>query len=147
MLVKRNKGLTLINSIIALYIFTLAFIAFLAFYSTFLKRLKNQEDLIKGAYYIEGLRNIILCNYSYDTTRQLFNKNIWYINEHVIKEETVFKENIEDYSTREKPLEYPYIIIKGNEDEEHEVMIIEVEIVFQDKSYEGKFSRGNYEKK
>lgn len=147
MSVKRNKGLTLINSIIALYIFTLVFMALLAFNSTCLKRLKAQEDLIKGTYYLEGLKNIILCNYSYDNTRQLFNKNTWYINDEPLKGEELFEKSIENYFLKEKPSKFPYMSISGREDESHEVMIIGVEIVFQDKSYEVNFSRGNYEKK
>lgn len=144
MSVKKSKGITLLESIISLFIAVITIMSVALAYTSINEGEENLREVMEGAYAMEVLKKILLCNYSYEYLKDILKDKKSYIDkEELLIIDLHYGEIIEVF--KEVSTRYPRIEIQGKEGQGG-TMIINIRYHLDEDSYlENIFYRGNYE--
>lgn len=146
MLVRKNKGNTLIETIVSMLILTSILIGVLNFYRVM--RISEAEEIkeMKAVYQIDAVKKLILCNMSYDEVQDELVKKNKFISSSDLMEENLGRVDIKDIMNS-KEEGYPLIMLTGDEEISEEIIKIKILYRFQSgREVSNEFCKGNYEK-
>ncbi|MEW8993021.1 prepilin-type N-terminal cleavage/methylation domain-containing protein [Clostridium sp.] len=146
MLVSKNKGITLLETIVSMLIISTILIGALTFYGVMKRAEEEEEKEMKATYHIDAVKKLILCNMNYDDIKAGLVGKTRFINNSDLKEENLERVNIK-HITMDEVKQYPLIMLMGTEETSREIIKIEIIYRFQDgKEINYVFYKGNYEK-
>ena len=146
MLVRKNKGNTLVETIVSMLILTSILIGVFNFYRVM--RISEVEEMkeMKAVYQIDAVKKLILCNMSYDEVQDELVKKNRFISGSDLMEESLGRVGIKDIM-KNKEEGYPLIILTGEEEISEEIIKIKILYRFQGgREISNEFYKGNYEK-
>lgn len=145
MLAKKNKGVALIEPIIAIFIFTLTIICFFTVLNVNKISIENEKGQMKGIFAIEAIEKNISCNYTFNFIKDILGEKTIYIGASDIEEEK-YKYILQSQGDNYRNF-FPYVEIKGNMDRTIDVLKITITYYMdQEKKISHVFYKGNYEK-
>ena len=146
MLVRKNKGNTLVETIVSMLILTSILIGVFNFYRVM--RISEAEEIkeMKAVYQIDAVKKLILCNMSYDEVQDELVKKNRFISSSNLMEENLGRVGIKDIM-KDKEEGYPIIMLMGDEEISEEIIKIKILYRFQGgREISNEFYKGNYEK-
>lgn len=146
MLVRKNKGNTLIETIVSMLILTSILIGVFNFYRVM--RISEAEEIkeMKAVYQIDAVKKLILCNMSYDELQDELVKKNKFISSSDLMEENLGRVAIKDIM-KNKEDGYPLIMLMGDEEISEEIIKIKILYRLQSgREISNEFYKGNYEK-
>ena len=146
MLVRKNKGNTLVETIVSMLILTSILIGVFNFYRVM--RISEAEEIkeMKAVYQIDAVKKLILCNMSYDEVQDELVKKNRFISSSNLMEENLGRVGIKDIM-KDKEEGYPIIMLMGDEEISEEIIKIKILYRFQSgREISNEFYKGNYEK-
>jgi type II secretory pathway pseudopilin PulG len=146
MLVSKNKGITLLETIVSMLVISTILIGALTFYGVMIRCEEEEQKEMKAAFQIDAVKKLILCNMDYDDIKEDIVGKTRFINNSDLKEEILGMVDIK-HIIKDEVKQYPIIILKGTEEISKEIIKIEILYRFQDgKEINYVFYKGNYEK-
>lgn len=145
MLVNKKPGSSLINCILAVFIFSMVFICIACFYGVQVRYMEKEKQMLKATCVLEYLRNDIMCNWSYDDLIKSFcNKDID-ISQTGIEELSNFTDCHEILNS-DSLGKGEYIHVEAIEDNENGIIDFKMYYHYDEQVIQCCFCRGNYEK-
>jgi len=146
MLVSKNKGITLLETIVSMLIISTILIGALTFYDVMRRAEEEERKEMKATYQIDAVKKLILCNMDYDDIKADIVGKTRFINNNDLEKESLGRVNIK-YIIKDEVKQYPLIMLMGTEEISREIIKIEILYRFQDgKEINYVFYKGNYEK-
>lgn len=146
MLVSKNKGITLLETIVSMLVISTILIGALTFYGVMIRCEEEEQKEMKAAFQIDAVKKLILCNMDYDDIKEDIVGKTRVINNGDLEEEILGMVDIK-HIIKDEVKQYPIIILKGTEEISKEIIKIEILYRFQDgKEINYVFYKGNYEK-
>lgn len=146
MLVSKNKGITLLETIVSMLVISTILIGALTFYGVVIRCEEEEQKEMKAAFQIDAVKKLILCNMDYDDIKEDIVGKTRVINNGDLEEEILGMVDIK-HIIKDDVKQYPIIILKGTEEISKEIIKIEILYRFQDgKEINYVFYKGNYEK-
>ncbi|MEG1256327.1 prepilin-type N-terminal cleavage/methylation domain-containing protein [Clostridium sp.] len=144
---RKNKGYTLLEAIIAMFILTTFSIVILTFQGVSMESKVKEKEIMEGLFIVESMRNILLCNLSYDELKSRFVGKTSFVNKDNIENGIIFTNDILYLVEEYGEYDYPVIVIEAYEEIESQVMKIELNYKYGGgKEMSNVFYKGNYEK-
>jgi len=146
MLVSKNKGITLLETIISMLVISTILIGALTFYGVMGRCEEEEQKEMKVTFQIDAVKKLILCNMDYGDIKEEIVGKTRFINTSDLSEEALGSINIK-YIIKDEVKQYPIIMLMGTEETGKEIIKIEVLYRFQDgKEINNVSYKGNYEK-
>ena len=131
MLVSKNKGITLLETIISMLIISTILIGALTFYGVMGRCKEEEQKEMKATFQIDSVKKLILCNMDYGDIKEAIVGKTRFINTSDLSEEALGSINIK-YIIKDEVKQYPIIMLMGTEETGKEIIKIEVLYKFQD---------------
>jgi len=146
MLVSKNKGITLLETIVSMLIISTILIGALTFYGVMKRAEEEERKEMKATYQIDAVKKLILCNMDYDDIKEGIVGKTRFINNNDLEKENIGRANIK-HIIKDEVKQYPLIMLMGTEEISREIIKIEIIYRFQDgKEINYVFYKGNYKK-
>ncbi|WP_346913459.1 prepilin-type N-terminal cleavage/methylation domain-containing protein [Clostridium sp.] len=146
MLVSKNKGITLLETIVSMLIISTILIGALTFYGVMKRAEEEERKEMKATYQIDAVKKLILCNMDYDDIKAGIVEKTRFINNDDLEKENIGRVNIK-HIIKDEVKQYPLIMLMGTEEISREIIKIEIIYRFQDgKEINYVFYKGNYKK-
>lgn len=146
MLVSKNKGITLLETIVSMLIISTILIGALTFYGVMKRAEEEERKEMKATYQIDAVKKLILCNMDYDDIKEGIVGKTRFINNNDLEKENIGRVNIK-HIIKDEVKQYPLIMLMGTEEISREIIKIEIIYRFQDgKEINYVFYKGNYKK-
>ncbi|WP_346937319.1 prepilin-type N-terminal cleavage/methylation domain-containing protein [Clostridium sp.] len=146
MLVSKNKGITLLETIVSMLIISTILIGALTFYGVMKRAEEEERKEMKVTYQIDAVKKLILCNMDYDDIKEGIVGKTRFINNNDLEKENIGRANIK-HIIKDEVKQYPLIMLMGTEEISREIIKIEIIYRFQDgKEINYVFYKGNYKK-
>lgn len=146
MLVSKNKGITLLETIVSMLIISTILIGALTFYGVMKRAEEEERKEMKATYQIDAVKKLILCNMDYDDIKEGIVGKTRFINNNDLEKENIGRANIK-HIIKDEVKQYPLILLMGTEEISREIIKIEIIYRFQDgKEINYVFYKGNYKK-
>ncbi|GAA0767423.1 hypothetical protein GCM10008908_06440 [Clostridium subterminale] len=146
MLVSKNKGITLLETIVSMLIISTILIGALTFYGVMKRAEEEERKEMKATYQIDAVKKLILCNMDYDDIKEGIVGKTRFINNNDLGKENIGRVNIK-HIIKDEVKQYPLIMLMGTEEISREIIKIEIIYRFQDgKEINYVFYKGNYKK-
>lgn len=144
MLVRKNKGITLLETIVSMLIISTILVGGLTFHGVMKKSEEEELKEMEATFKIDAVKKIILCNMTYDEVKEGIVEKTIFINKDDLQRENLGRFHISN-RIKEEGGEYPLIMLKGNKQIDEEVIKIEILYKFEDgREINHVFYRGNY---
>ncbi|WP_346937665.1 type II secretion system protein [uncultured Clostridium sp.] len=144
MLVSKNKGITLLETIVSMLIISTILIGALTFYGVMERAEQEERKEMKATYQIDAVKKLILCNMDYDDIKAGIVGKTRFINNNDLEKENLGRVNIK-HIIKDEVKQYPLIMLMGTEEISREIIKIEILYRFQDgKEINYVFYKGNY---
>ncbi len=145
MLVRKNKGIAVIEIIIAMFLFCLFLMCIFTFQATNMSCISVEKEEMKGVFVVESMKNIMVSNYDYKILYENLTEDIKYINSDYIKNQDFKKGDMFAGLSHSYNEEYPFVEIQAKQDEHIEVLKIIINYhIREDKNIKHVFYKGNY---
>lgn len=143
MLAGKNKGESLIEAIVAIFISSISIIFLSSAIGVNYKSSLNSHEVMDRLYKIDAIKKSIICNLSYDDIKYNFTKKK-YLESDLLKEDRINCLNIRDFID-DDPKDLPKIEVEFRE-LENEIIVINVKYIFEEgRNISSIFYKGNYE--
>lgn len=144
MSVKRSKGNTLIEVLVAMFVVTVTITASATVFTGIYNSRNIMEELEDGLYKSEGVKKLLICNFSYEEIMETFKEKKLYINDYNLNDFN-FSQGIllEDLDITSKG--YPHLTIEGEERPGGTMKILMVFHFDTTRKIESVFYKGRYE--
>lgn len=145
MLVRKNKGFTMLDTIVSIAVISIAILTIITSESLALNIKTQQLEKDKGLITIEAINKIMVNNLTYDEISSFFGNNVRYIKASNLNIDLIKKNSVLNICSTNKELQYPYVEIRGNKDPSYNVIKIEVKYEINEKEeLKYVFYKGNY---
>lgn len=143
MLAGKNKGESLIEAIVAIFISSISIIFLSSAIGVNYKSSFNSHEIMDRLYRIDAIKKSIICNLSYDDIKYNFTKKK-YLDSNLLKEDRIKYLNINDFMD-DDPKALPKVEVEVSE-LENEIILINVKYIFEKgRNVSNIFYKGNYE--
>jgi NhaP-type Na+/H+ or K+/H+ antiporter len=144
MLVRKNKGITLLETIVSMLIISAILVGGLTFHGVMKKSEEEELKEMEATFKIDAVKKLILCNMTYDEIKEGIAEKTIFINKDDLQRENLSRFHISNL-IKEEGGEYPLIMLKGNKQMDEEIIKIELLYKFEDgREINHVFYRGNY---
>lgn len=143
---RKNKGSTLIEAMIALFIAVITIVTIATVITSTTKSRLSQEEVMEGVNRLETVKKLLICNYSYDEIKDVLKDNQGYFNSSITNNINSTEVNILEQMESERN-GYPCVKLQGSEGQGGTMKIIISYFYEEDNVIENVFYKGNYEKK
>jgi NhaP-type Na+/H+ or K+/H+ antiporter len=144
MLVRKNKGITLLETIVSMLIISTILVGGLTFHGVMKKSEEEELKEMEATFKIDAVKKLILCNMTYDEIKEGIAEKTIFINKDDLQRENLSRFHISNL-IKEEGGEYPLIMLKGNKQMDEEIIKIELLYKFEDgREINHVFYRGNY---
>ncbi len=144
MLVRKNKGITLLETIVSMLIVSTILVGGLTFHGVMKKSEEEELKEMEATFKIDAVKKLILCNMTYDEIKESIAEKTIFINKDDLQRENLGRFHISNL-IKEEGGEYPLIMLKGNKQMDEEIIKIEILYKFEDeREINHVFYRGNY---
>jgi len=144
MLVRKNKGITLLETIVSMLIISTILVGGLTFHGVMKKSEEEELKEMEATFKIDAVKKLILCNMTYDEIKEGISEKTIFINKDDLQRENLSRFHISNL-IKEEGGEYPLIMLKGNKQMDEEIIKIELLYKFEDgREINHVFYRGNY---
>lgn len=143
---RKNKGTTLIEAMIALFIAAITIVTAATVITATTRSRLSQEEVMESCSTLETVKKLLICNYSYDEIKNVLKDNQVYFNSSIINNINSIKINILEQMESERN-GYPCVKLQGSEGQGGTLKIIISYFYEEDNVIENVFYKGNYEKK
>lgn len=145
MLVRKNKGFTMLDTIVSIAIISIAILTIITSESLALNIKNQQLEKDKGLITIEAINKIMVNNLTYDEILVFFGNNVRYIKASNLNTDLIKKSSVLNICSENKELLYPYVEIMAIKDPSYNVIKIEVKYEINEKEeLKYVFYKGNY---
>lgn len=144
MLAGKNKGETLIETIVGILVATITIVFLVTIQSVSYKSRNTDKDILKASYNLEAVAKLILCNLTYEEIKKNFNNRTRYVNGESLNADFIMDSNILNF-LEESEGSYPNIEI-GVREGDGCTLVINIKYTFENGySISNVFYKGNYE--
>ncbi|MEG0132641.1 MAG: prepilin-type N-terminal cleavage/methylation domain-containing protein [Clostridium sp.] len=147
MSVNRRRGYSLLESIIAMFILATVSIVIFTFQGVSMENRVKEKEIMEGIFIVESMKNMLLCNLSYEELELKFISKVYFINKYDIEDRNFYTASILDLVEEDSKHEYPLIEIRIWEEVESQIIKVSVNYKYgEGKEMSNVFYKGNYEK-
>lgn len=141
----KNKGETLIESIVGILVATITIVFLVTIQSASYKSRNTDKDILEASYNLEAVAKLILCNLAYDDIKKNFNNRTKYVSGEALNADFIMESNILNF-VQDSEGSYPNIKI-GVREGEGGTLVINIKYTFENGScISNVFYKGKYEK-
>lgn len=141
---RKNKGSTLIEGMVALFIAALTIIGAATAFSGGVKGKGTIDEVMEGAYKLETMKKILICNYSYEELKEVLKDKTFYMSMDILNSIQLEDLDLVAFLEEEKG-QVPLVEVQGEEGEGG-TMVIKIVYYFQGgNKINSVFYKGNYE--